>query len=139
MHELALAEGILAIALDAAAEQKVDRIRLQVGQLQHVTQDSLQFSFDLMAEGTCAAEAKIVMEQIPARFRCKTCDSEGEVQLPLFQCLSCGAQDLQVLSGEEMIVESVELDTGVVIRNNTTSLGKTMEEHLKEHHGKHPD
>ncbi len=139
MHEMALAEGILAIALDAAGEQKVERIRLQVGQLQHVTQDSLQFSFGLMAEGTCAAKAKIEIEQIAARFQCQECGSEGEVQLPLFQCLSCGARDLKVLSGEEMIVDAVELADGIVIRNSAASLGEALEEHLKEHHGNHRD
>lgn len=134
MHEMALAEGILAIALEAAREHKVDRIHVQVGQLQHVTQDSLQFSFELISEGTGAAKALIEIQEVPARFRCRNCGREGEVvQLPLFQCLPCGSRDLEVISGEEILVESIELNGGVVIRNSTANLRDALEEHLKEH------
>ncbi|HEY7543673.1 MAG TPA: hydrogenase maturation nickel metallochaperone HypA, partial [Blastocatellia bacterium] len=82
MHEMALAEGILAVVLDAAGDQKVRRICLQVGKLQMVVPDSLQFSFQLLADGTPAAEAIIEIEEIPVRLLCKQCSAESEVDQP---------------------------------------------------------
>lgn len=54
MHEMGFAEGILAVALDAADGRKVRRIQLQVGKLHQVVGDSLQFSFELLATETSA-------------------------------------------------------------------------------------
>ena len=112
MHELALAEGILAVALDAAEEQPVQRISLRVGTLQRVVPDSLQFSFQLLAEHTPAAGALLEIKHIPARVRCTRCGARGRLEISLFRCRSCGASEIQIMSGEELLVDAVELERG---------------------------
>lgn len=52
MHELGLAEGILTIATDMAAERTVTRIVVRIGEEQRIVPDSLAFGFQLLAEGT---------------------------------------------------------------------------------------
>lgn len=112
MHEMALAEGILAVALDAAEEQPVQRIRLRVGTLQRVVADSLQFSFQLMAEDTPAAGALLEIKHVPARVRCTRCGAKGRLEVSLFRCRNCGASAIQIMSGEELLVDAVELERG---------------------------
>jgi hydrogenase nickel incorporation protein HypA/HybF len=112
MHEMALAEGILKVVLDAAEDHKVRRVRLQVGRLQMVAPDSLRFSFELVAEGTVAAGAALEMVETPARLRCGQCGAESELDLPPFNCRHCGASDIEVISGDEVMVDSVELENG---------------------------
>ncbi|MCI0447404.1 hydrogenase maturation nickel metallochaperone HypA [bacterium] len=135
MHELALAEGIFAVASDAANGENISSIRVRVGQLQHVTQNSLQFAFELIAKDSNAEGASVVVIPVPATYRCKRCSAEGEVQLPHFQCFSCSSIELEILTGEEIFVDSVELSNGNIVRRCDTSLENVLEEHIREHHG----
>ncbi len=135
MHELALAEGILAVASDAANGENISSIRIRVGRLQHVTQDSLQFAFELISENSNAKGAKIVVDEVPATYRCKQCDVEGEIDLPHFHCRSCSSVELEILSGEEILVDSVELSNGQIIERCKSNLEPVLEEHIREHHG----
>lgn len=134
MHEMGLAEGILAVVLDAAKDQKVRRIRLQVGKLQMVVPDSLEFSFQLVADGTPAGEASLEIEEFPARFRCKQCGAESELNNPPFICLTCGDSDVEVASGDQVLVDEIELEGGTTIRRLEVNADEVLEEHMKEHH-----
>lgn len=64
MHELGLAEGILAVVLDVAARERVERVRVSVGELQRVVPDSLRFCFELAAEDTLASNAVLDVEVV---------------------------------------------------------------------------
>ncbi|MBX5491011.1 MAG: hydrogenase maturation nickel metallochaperone HypA [Chloroflexi bacterium] len=112
MHEMALAEGILAAVLDLAEGQPVRRVRLRVGALQHVTTDSLQFAFQLAAEDTAAADAVLELQPVPARLRCRRCGAAHAVAGPPFLCVACGASDVSVAGGDELLIDAVELATG---------------------------
>ncbi|MPZ77312.1 MAG: hydrogenase maturation nickel metallochaperone HypA [Deltaproteobacteria bacterium] len=116
MHEMGLAQGILQVVLDVAAGQKVRNISLLVGNQQMVAPGSLEFSFRLAAEGTEAADAVIAMEQVPTTLRCRECGAEAEADLPPWSCRQCGAIEVEMLSGDELSVEAVELDSGQIIR-----------------------
>jgi hydrogenase nickel incorporation protein HypA/HybF len=116
MHELGLAEAILAVVLEAAAGEPVRRIGLVVGKRQMIARDSLEFSFRLLAEGTVAARAGFTVQEVPIRSRCRQCDAEGEVELPFWNCPGCGSMELEILSGDELWVDAVELESGRVIR-----------------------
>ncbi len=51
-----------------------------------------------------------MIEEIPARGRCQACARVSTMtQFPL-QCASCGGLDLEILAGEELLVESLELE-----------------------------
>jgi hydrogenase nickel incorporation protein HypA/HybF len=65
MHEAGLAEGILAVVEDVAGMRPVRRVTLSVGEQQAVAADSLRFAFDLVAEGTSAAGARLELNTVP--------------------------------------------------------------------------
>jgi hydrogenase nickel incorporation protein HypA/HybF len=112
MHEMPLAEGILEVALRAAEDQPIRRVRVRAGALQRVVADSLQFCFELAAAGTPAAEALLDLAILPARLRCRHCQAETEVMAPPFLCGSCGDPDVAYVGGDELLVDGVELDSG---------------------------
>lgn len=116
MHEMGLAQGILQVVLDVAAGQKVRNISLLVGNRQMVAPDSLEFSFRLAAEGTEAADAVIALEQVPTTLRCRQCGAQAQADRPPWSCRRCGAIEVEMLSGDELSVEAVELDSGQIIR-----------------------
>jgi hypothetical protein len=59
MHELGLAEGILTVATDMAGERSVTRIVVRIGDEQRIVPDSLEFGFQLLAEGTVCEGASL--------------------------------------------------------------------------------
>ncbi len=68
MHEMAIAQGVLDITLDNAAQsgaKKVISIKLLVGQMTGVEPEALRFCFSALAEGTVAAEAVLVIVNAP--------------------------------------------------------------------------
>ena len=49
-------------------------------------------------------------ELIAARLECTACAREWEIELPVFRCPSCGGADVQVAAGDELEVESIEVE-----------------------------
>lgn len=115
MHEMGLAEGILEVALEAAGGQPIARVAVQVGKALAVAPESLEFSFRLAAAETPAAEAVLAIEEIPIRARCRTCAAESELDGPPLCCRSCGGAALELVAGQDLWVDRVELENRRVI------------------------
>jgi len=133
MHEVALAKSILQVVLEAAEGERVTSVRVQVGKLQTVVPDSLEFSFQLVAADTSAAGAALELEEIPARLRCRQCGAESDIDLPPFYCRQCAASDVEVISGDAVLVDAVELESGEIIGRRTVSADEILQEHIREH------
>jgi hypothetical protein len=65
MHELGLAEGIMTVAIDMAGERTVTRIVVRIGDEQRIVPDSLEFGFQLLAEGTVCEGASLRCVVVP--------------------------------------------------------------------------
>ena len=136
MHELAIAEGIFHVAVKAAgSNEKIKSIHVRIGQMQHITKDSLQFAFDLLSEGTGAEGAQIDVVSIPAKFQCRGCGTEFEFQQYLMICPACNGVDLLLLQGEEILVDAMEMDTGLRIDQMNADMNSILEQHMMEEHG----
>jgi hydrogenase nickel incorporation protein HypA/HybF len=110
LHELAIAESVVEIARRHAAGRQVTKVYLKVGHLRQVVPSALAFSFELVAQGTPVEGAELEMEEIPVTGRCRECGAESQLtEFPL-QCAACRSFDLEILQGEELYVESLELE-----------------------------
>ena len=109
MHELGLAEGILAGVTAAADGRPVVRARVRIGALQRVVADSLQFGFELLAAGTAAEGARLEVLTVPPTVLCRRCGSTTEAEPHLLLCAACGDRDVRPVSGEEVLLDEVEL------------------------------
>lgn len=112
MHELALAEAVLDIAQRHAAGRRVMKVHLHVGALRQVVPDALSFSFALLSAGTVADGAELAMTFIPARGVCRACQQESRLEALPLCCACCGGFDLRLTSGEELLVEALDLEDG---------------------------
>jgi hydrogenase nickel incorporation protein HypA/HybF len=110
MHELAIAQSMFEIARRHARGRRVTRVEVRVGHLRQVVPASLEFAFELIAQGTELEGAALVIDHVPAAGVCRDCGSE--VPLPDFplMCSACGGLDVDVTEGEELEVESLELE-----------------------------
>jgi hydrogenase nickel incorporation protein HypA/HybF len=123
MHELAIADSVVRIACAHAAGRKVARVELKVGHLRQVVPSALEFSFALVAEGTELEGAELGLEVVPAGGRCRTCGFDGPLpQFPL-QCRACGGFDVEVLRGEELLVDALEIEDDALIANGGMARG----------------
>ena len=110
MHELALTEGILSIV---SSEQKknafsrVLEIDLRVGEYSGVIPGCIEEFFPLVAKGTAAENAKLVMETVSASFECLECDFQGGIEKHTACCPKCGSTAIRMTAGREFYVENL--------------------------------
>ncbi len=86
------------------------KVYLKVGHLRQIVPSALAFSFELVAHGTPAEGAELEMQQVPATGLCKDCGEESRLAAFPLQCGSCRSNDLELIQGEELLVESLELE-----------------------------
>src|ERR1700761_8108641 len=110
MHELSLAEAVVEIASRPAAGRPVRKVELRVGNLRQVVPSALEFAFELLSNGTALEGAELVIEDVPARGRCRACAVETTMRSFPLQCSACGGLDLEVIAGEELLVDALELE-----------------------------
>ena len=110
MHELSIAESVVQIAGRHANGRRVTKVRLKVGHLRQVVPSALAFSFELVAEGTPVEGAELEMEEVPAIGKCRKCEMESRLDSFPLLCRSCGGFELEVLRGEELLVETLDLE-----------------------------
>lgn len=110
MHELSLAEAVVRIALDHAGGRRVAGVGLRVGHLRQVAPSALKFAFELVAQGTAAEGAELEIEGVAAAGACRACGAEGRLPAFPLRCPGCGSLDVEVLRGEELLVDWLDLD-----------------------------
>jgi hydrogenase nickel incorporation protein HypA/HybF len=110
VHELAIAEDIIALVAARSAGAAVARIVVEVGRLSAVVPDALRFCFDLATEGTIAAGAKLEIIETPGLGRCRACQADVVLERPFGRC-ACGSTDLDWVGGEALIVKAFEIAT----------------------------
>jgi hydrogenase nickel incorporation protein HypA/HybF len=133
MHEMALAEGILEVVLDIARESPVKEVRVQAGALHAIVPESLEFSFQLAAQDTPAADAQLRIRKVDAIFQCGQCrEVTAQVASP-FNCPLCGSSDVTFSAGDELLVEAIELTDGTTIQRPMSADKELIQDHLHEH------
>ena len=114
MHELAVCQALIdqvaQIAQDRGARQVVS-ITVSVGVLSGVEPKLLQHAFPLAAAGSRAEHATLVVESIPVKIRCRTCRAESEAEPNRLLCGACRDWQVDVVSGEQLLLKSVELES----------------------------
>jgi len=114
MHELAVCQALVDQVEKIAREREAVRvvsILVRIGPLSGVEAKLLEHAYPLASAGSLAADAELVLETLPVRVRCLACRVESEVVPNRLVCASCGNWETRVVSGEELILASVELET----------------------------
>ena len=113
MHEIAIVESIIDIVSTEMKKHnmtKVETIKLRIGEMSHVMPDALFFSFDISSKGTPLEGAKLIIETVPTKGRCKGCGTEFTIKDTFDICPNCGGISFEIISGKELeIAEFVGL------------------------------
>jgi hydrogenase nickel incorporation protein HypA/HybF len=113
MHEMGIAMQIIEIATASIPgdmkNSRVQRVNLKVGKLAAIVPDSLRFCFEIASQDTPLAGAELVIEEIPVVANCNDCSFQWTINDPVFVCQKCKSGSIQLLSGRELDIESIEL------------------------------
>ena len=113
MHEMGIALQIVEIATASLpanlGEARVTAVNLKIGKLAAVVPESLRFCFDVAVKDTLLTGAKLVIEEVPVVARCKDCNAQWTIDEPVFICKTCQSGSLEILSGRELDIESIEV------------------------------
>jgi hydrogenase nickel incorporation protein HypA/HybF len=114
MHELSVCLSLLQQMEKIAAERNavaVEKVFLQIGPLSGIEPALLENAYPLATAGTVAANAELVMEISEIIVSCTQCGTESPAQVNRLLCSDCGDFRTQVVSGDEMILQRLEMRT----------------------------
>ena len=137
MHEWALAESILAAAVEAAEKeklQKITEIKIGMGELQQIERDIFEFALNeiIKLHEDILKNVKIKIETEKSNLKCKNCentwkfsdmkkklgDDESEaihfipeVAFVHTRCPKCGSPDFEITSGRGVSITQIKGET----------------------------
>ena len=113
MHEMGLALEIIDIAAASIPADmvgaRIERVNLAIGKMSAVVSESLRFCFEVARRDTPLEGAELHIEEIPVRARCKGCGVEWTVDEPVFRCPTCAGTAIEIISGRELDIQSIEI------------------------------
>lgn len=115
MHELAVSKSILQLVLrhaEASGAKEVLNIYLVVGEMRNIEESWIQRYFGYISVGTAAEKAVIKVKKVPVVFLCGKCGKKFNTDIKedkKILCPFCKSFNYDLVSGRELIVESVEV------------------------------
>ena len=113
MHEMGIAMQIIKIAVASIPadlkKPQVKRVNIKVGKLSAVVPESLRFCFQIAVQDTPLCDAELNIEEIPLKIRCTDCNVEWTAHEPVFVCRNCNGTSVEMLSGRELDITSIEV------------------------------
>ena len=110
---MGIAQQLVQIALDSIPKDienpKVEKVNLKIGRLASVVEHSLTFCFEIITKDTPLENARLEIDFVQVLVRCKSCDNKWEVTGPVFKCPFCEDGDVEMVTGREIEIASLEL------------------------------
>lgn len=113
MHELAVTQSLLELALRHAEQYQATRVThlyLVIGDLSSIVDDSVQLYWDIISRGTIAEGAVLHFNRVRTRMRCCGCGTEYEPERGTLACPICMSTQVQVIAGEEFRLDAIDIE-----------------------------
>jgi len=113
MHEFSIAQNLIRIVKDTIDNgdlSRVTKVKVKVGELSGVVPDALEFSFRIIADDNNMKRAQLEIDFVSLKVKCKNCKKEFKLEFPSFICPDCLSANLDIITGNELFLESIELE-----------------------------
>jgi hydrogenase nickel incorporation protein HypA/HybF len=122
MHEMAVTQAMLDMALEHAQGRRITDIYLEVGRMSAIVPDSVEVFFEYLSEGTLAEGAELHFDIIPVEMTCSDCGHKLDLtewqeerphiimQKAFAEGCQCGSKNLRVSNGVSFGLVSIEVD-----------------------------
>lgn len=114
MHEMTIATALVDQLVSIAHAHRATRItavEVHCGVLRQVVPEALELAFLAASEGTPAAGAVLTIVEQPIVARCRACRQSFQAAIDNYLCPSCCTADVDVLQGQDVVLQSVTLET----------------------------
>ena len=111
MHEFSVTKSLVDLCQQEAEKNNMKRIRritIKLGKFTGFSPDSIQFYFDYLKPDTCLEDANLNFKEVPIIIKCNHCKKQSKIDEPIMICPECGHPEIELLSGREFFVESIE-------------------------------
>jgi hydrogenase nickel incorporation protein HypA/HybF len=111
MHEYSIVASLVARVEQELAGRPgaiATRLRVTCGELSGVDPALLRTAFDTFRVRGACARAELVIEPVPARWRCARCREAIVPGAPL-RCTRCGCP-AELAAGDDLVLERIELE-----------------------------
>jgi hydrogenase nickel incorporation protein HypA/HybF len=112
MREFTLTQKLLDRALETAHSKRIKRVHLLIGSFSEEREDSIQFYWRDLAKGSPAEGAELHFDHAKAEMKCLDCSGMSylDENEEAHTCTYCYSEHLQVLVGEDVALESIEVE-----------------------------
>jgi len=86
------------------------RIQISIGELYPIDSESFMQLFKAAAQEEALVNAGLAIKRPPLIAQCNLCKNQFEVKDFIFYCSQCGRQNLHLLSGDELLIDFLEVD-----------------------------
>jgi hydrogenase nickel incorporation protein HypA/HybF len=111
MHEYSVTKALVDVCNSEAERndiKSIARVRVTIGKFTGFAPDAVRFYFEYLSPGTRCAQAELLFREIPIRITCKECTKTSMIDDPVMVCPVCGSTEIEITSGRELYVESIE-------------------------------
>lgn len=112
MHEYSVVSSLIDVCEKQAEKsnaKEIKTITLKVGRLSGIEPHFMESCFDTFKEDTICHNAQLVMNIVDVEIYCKECKSKYIVLDNNFLCKKCESSQTEILQGQELLVESIEI------------------------------
>lgn len=114
MHEMSIVQALLEqVQLEVEKSGhtgRVSSLQLVIGRLSGVHVDAIRLAFDLLSPESIAQGAELVIDEPHALLCCRQCDRQTPVEQLHADCPACGSADVTIDGGQDLILQSIELE-----------------------------
>jgi hydrogenase nickel incorporation protein HypA/HybF len=111
MHEYSVTKSLVELCNKEAETNNIKTVAaiyLKIGKFTGFSPGSIEFYFEHLRVNTRCSKAKIFFEEIPIKIVCHKCGKQNEIEEPILLCPDCGSDEIELMSGREFFVASIE-------------------------------
>ena len=109
MREFTITQNLLDAAIKKARSKRILKVHLQIGAFSEEREESIEFYWKDLAKGSLGEGAELHFESIPVEIKCLNCTGTFYLDEETSMCTFCYSERLQLLKGEDVRLESVEV------------------------------
>jgi hydrogenase nickel incorporation protein HypA/HybF len=114
MHELSMAQAVVATVGRELPGRQVSSVQLRIGVLSSVVPQALAFAWDVVTPGTALAGSTLRIDSVPAVGRCHSCGFEESFdRQPPWRCRTCDGISVPQPGADLLEIGEVELADSV--------------------------
>jgi hydrogenase nickel incorporation protein HypA/HybF len=110
MHEFSLTQDLLDHALKNSDSKRIVRVNLLIGPFSEKREESIRFYWRDLAKGSFGEGAELHFEHMPFEIKCLDCTGAFYLDEEISMCKFCYDERLQVSKGEDVRLESIEVE-----------------------------